>query len=274
MFCLYFIQLDNQYKPVMCTMCLHRGKHTLEEVAENIKIQPKRDKKLNCKQNNTLGPFSDLSEAEKLKDCKWKHDETKDVTFKLDDGSTVSANREFLAEKNEVLRGMLKGSFVESGSNFVEMPTISKTSLEILIHFLYGCRCDLMEKGDVQTCIDLVFFSQMYMVKNLHSYAVFKMMSAINDGGDIIRIYESGVGRIDENLILQALCVVLVRPMKTWKRALWMKELFESVHAEDINHNIRMIIYHPLDMNRLTCNCDQSLSLYMVSESAYRKLCL
>ncbi|XP_071538495.1 uncharacterized protein [Panulirus ornatus] len=270
------LQLDNQYKPVMCTMCLHRGKHTPEEVAENIKIQQKREKKLNCKQDSTVGPFSDPLDPSdvKVKECKWKDDETKDVTFKLDDGSTVSANREFLAEKNEVLRGMLMGSFAEGVSTFVELPLTSKTSLEMLIHFLYGCRCDLMEKGDVKAYIDLVFFSQMYMVENLHSYAVFKMMSSINDGGDIIRIYESGVGRIDENLILQALCVVLVKPMKTWKRALWIKELFESKHAEDINHNIRMIIYHPLDMNRLICNCDQSLSLYMVNESAYRKLCL
>nr|XP_045614950.1 uncharacterized protein LOC123768446 isoform X1 [Procambarus clarkii] len=268
------LQLDNQYKPVMCTVCLHQGKHTPEEVAEHIRMQQNKDKKLNYSLDSSFF-FNNSSESEeiKTKECKWENDKVKDVIFKLDDGSTISANREFLSEKNEVLRGMLMGSFVESGSSYVKMPLTNKAALEMLIHFIYGCRCDVMDSGNMSAYIDLVFISQMYFVKHLHAYAVFKMMASISDGEDILKIFESGVGHIDENLILQALCTVLVRPMKTWKRARWMKELFQSSHSKDIDHNIRMIIHHPLDMNRLVCTCDQSLSLYMVSESVYTKLC-
>ncbi|XP_042211032.1 uncharacterized protein LOC121858595 isoform X2 [Homarus americanus] len=267
------LQLENQFKPVMCAVCLRQGKHTPEEVAEHIKMQQKSDKKLNFNQDNaqTLVGNSSESEGKKPTECKWGLDEIKDVTFKLEDGSTVSANREFLAEKNEVLRGMLKGTFVEGVSSFVEWPCSSKTPVEMLIHFLYGCRCDFMESRDIKTYIELMFLSQMYLVENLYSYAVFKMMSSISDGDDIIKIYESGVGRMKN--LLQALCKALVKPMKTWKRARWMKELFQSEHSEDIDHNIRMIIHHPLNMNRYVCNCDLSLSLYMACESVYGKLC-
>lgn len=201
-------------------------------------------------------------------------DEEQDVTFRLKDGSTVSANRESLAEKNEVLRGMLLGSFSEGSSPSVELPWCSKKSVEMLIHFLHGCRhCSLMECGRMEAYVELVLMSQMYLVEGLQGYAEARMIASISEWEDVIHIYESGVGRINENLILQAICLVLVKPMKTWKRARWIKGLFQSPHAEDIDHNIRMILHHPLDMNRLVCNCNQSLSLYMVSESEYRKLC-
>lgn len=268
------LQLDNRFKPVKCAVCLRQGKHTPEEVADHFKMQLNNDKMLNDKLTNLLVLGNSLgSEKSESKKCKWKDDEVKDVTFKLEDGSTVSANREFLSEKNEVLRGMLMGSFVEGESSFVKLALKSKSSLEMLIHFLYGCRCDFMESKNVTEYIDLVFLSQMYLVEDLHSYAMLKLLDSISDGEDIIRIYESGVGHIDENLILQVLCIALVRPMKTWKRARWLKELFQSSHSEDIDHNIRMIIHHPLDMNRLVCCCDQSQCLYKVSESEYTKLC-
>ena len=208
-------------------------------------------------------------------ECLWpRGKEEKDVTFRLGDGSTVSANRESLADKNEFLRGMLLGSFSEGLSSSVDLPWTSKESTEMLIHFLHGCRlCSHMERGGMQAYMELVLMSEMYLVEELQVYAESRMISAINAWEDIIRIYESGVGRINENIILWAICTVLVKPMKTWKRARWIKGLFQSPHAEDIDHNIRMILRHPLDMNRLVCNCNKSLSLYMVSESEYTKLC-
>lgn len=216
---------------------------------------------------------NEASCADPVHRCNWAKAGVRDVTFKLEDGTTVSASREILAEKNEVLRSMLMGSFVEGTNSCIELPERSRSSLEILIHFLYGCRCEVLDNGDVKTYIEVVFLSQMYMLNSLQAFAMAKMISSIKDGRDIITIYESSVGVIDENLILQALCTVLVKPMKTWKRARWLKEMFQSEHACDIEHNIRMILHHPLDLNRLICNCDQSKSLYRISESEYTKLC-
>ncbi|XP_069974894.1 uncharacterized protein [Penaeus vannamei] len=272
------LQLDRQVSPVKCLVCFQRGNHTPEEVAQHFKLQ----------QKNTATPYeppqkeeqggitprgSESSHTDPQDKCKWAKESVRDVTFKLEDGSTVSASREILAEKNEVLRNMLMGSFVEGTTSCITLSDRSRASYEILIHFLYGCRCDVLDSGDIKTYIELVFLSQMYMLNSLQTFAMAKMISSIKVGRDIIGIYESGVGFIDENLILQALCTVLVKPMKTWKRARWLKELFQSEHACDIDHNIRMILHHPLDLNRLICNCDQSKSLYRISESEYTKLC-
>ncbi|KAK8397301.1 hypothetical protein O3P69_004778 [Scylla paramamosain] len=268
------LQLENQFRPVRCEVCYRRESHTKEEVTAQLK-----NKNMRCGQTHpahsathTHTPASSLNET---MDCQWLKDkEEKDVTFRLEDGSTVSANRESLADKNEFLRGMLLGSFSEGLSSSIDLPWTSKESTEMLIHFLHGCRrCIHMESGGMEAYMELVLMSEMYLVEELQVYAESRMISAINAWEDIIRIYESGVGRINENIILWAICTVLVKPMKTWKRARWIKGLFQSPHAKDIDHNIRMILRHPLDMNRLVCNCNQSLSLYMVSESEYTKLC-
>ncbi|XP_042892679.1 uncharacterized protein LOC122266852 [Penaeus japonicus] len=272
------LQLDKQVSPVKCLVCFQRGNHTPEEVAQHFKLQQKSTttptEPPHKEEPGGMTPRgNEASCTDPVHRCNWAKAGVRDVTFKLEDGSTVSASREILAEKNEVLRSMLMGSFVEGTNSCIELPERSRSSLEILIHFLYGCRCEVLDNGDVKTYIEVVFLSQMYMLNSLQAFAMAKMISSIKDGRDIITIYESSVGVIDENLILQALCTVLVKPMKTWKRARWLKEMFQSEHACDIEHNIRMILHHPLDLNRLICNCDQSKSLYRISESEYTKLC-
>lgn len=268
------MQLENQYKPVRCEVCYRRESHSKEEVTAQLK-----NKNVRCGSGQaTPAPTHTHTHIPTRKEedfeCHFARDEAQDITFRLKDGSTVSANRESLAGKNEVLQGMLLGSFSEGSSPSVELPWSSKRSVEMLIHFLHGCRgCQGMEGARMEAYMELVLMSQMYLVEGLQGYAEARMIAAVSEWEDVIHIYESGVGRINENLILQAICLVLVKPMKTWKRARWIKGLFQSPHAEDIDHNIRMILHHPLDMNRLVCNCNQSLSLYMVSESEYRKLC-
>ena len=289
-------QLENQYKPVRCEVCYRRESHTKEEVTAQLKNKNIRQAQTQASPPHThtvthtptpthtvthtpthTGAHTATPTSHKIetKECQWlKDEEEQDVTFKLKDGSSVSANREFLADKNEFLNGMLMGSFSEGQCSSVELPWTSKESIEMLIHYLHGCWvCAHMEGRAMEAYMELVLMSQMYLVERLQLYAETQMISAINEWNDIIQIYESGVGRINENLVLRAICTVLVKPMKTWKRARWIKGLFQSPHAEDIDHNIRMILHHPLDMNRLVCNCNKSLSLYMVSESEYTKLC-
>ncbi|KAK3884636.1 hypothetical protein Pcinc_011101 [Petrolisthes cinctipes] len=274
------LQLENQFKPVKCEVCLKRGTHTKEEISAQLNNQRLFGQKKDPRQGGLV--FAQLQQTPpqpphrrpvQSRECKFACDKNKDITFKLKDGSCVSANREFLAEQNEVLSNMLMGSFSEGNSSCIELAWTCKASVEELMHFLYKCECNVMGRGDTKAYIELMFMSQMYLMDDLHAYAVHNLIPSISGGDDIISIYESEVGRIDEHIILQALCNALVKPMKTWKRAIWLKELFQSRHAEDIDHNIRMIIHHPLDMNRQVCNCDQSLSLYRVSESDYRKLC-
>lgn len=261
-------------------MCLKQGTHTKEEVTAQLNNQKRCGQKkdawqrsIGIPQPQQLSPQPPHKTPTQNRECKYLCDKNKDITFRLKDGSCVSANREFLAEKNEVLSNMLMGSFSEGLSSCIDVAWTCKASVEELMHFFYQCECGLMGQGDTKAYIELMFMSQMYLMDDLQDYAAHNLITSISGGKDIITIYESEVGRINENIMLQALCNALVKPMKTWKRAIWLKELFQSQHADDIDHNIRMIIHHPLDMNRLVCNCDQSLSLYRVSESDYRKLC-
>ncbi|KAK7069184.1 hypothetical protein SK128_018719 [Halocaridina rubra] len=260
------LQLDKQLQPVKCPVCSERRTHSPEEIAKHLRMQQENMK-------SQEGASCHTSTEINTGHCKFKLDKVKDITFKLENGETLSANREFLSEKNDVLNGMLSGSFAEGKSTSVDLATTSKTSLEMLIHYLYGCQCDFLENANFRSYLQLVFLSQMYMVKDLDAFAMLKMISAIGEGSDIVMLYESELGRINEHIVLQAICTTLVRPMKTWKRARWFKELFQSKHADDIDHNIRLILHHPLDLNRLVCNCDQSLSLYAAKESVYSKLC-
>ena len=255
-------QLDRQVHPVRCSVCYSRGNHTAEEVAKHFTLQQKR---------SHLAPH-DATEDPVSGVCRWTTEATRDIAFTFEDGSRIEASRALLASKNDVLNSMLMGSFAEGKDSSIRITETSKASWEILIHFLYECRCPVIEGGDVRAYLELVFLTQMYFVENLKDFALAKIVTSIRSAQDVVSLYESGIDAIDETIILQALCTVLVRPMKTWKRSRWLKELFESSFAEDIDQNIRMILRHPLDINRLVCNCDQSLSLYRASESEYTKL--
>ncbi|XP_068245940.1 uncharacterized protein [Palaemon carinicauda] len=263
------LQLGKQIQPAKCPACSERRTHSQDDIARHIHVQQEQSK---AQEEVFAKAALRLSESDDSKQCKFISDEVKDVTFSLEGGETLSANREFLSEKNDVLNGMLMGSFAEGSSACIKLPEIKKAALEMLIHYLYGCQCDFMENADFQSYLQLVSLSQMYMVKNLDTFAVMKMISTISEGSDIIMLYESGLGRIDENIVMQAISTTLIRPMKTWKRAQWFKELFQSKHSADIDHNIRVVLHYPLDINRLVCNCNQSLSLYAVNESVYSKL--
>ena len=254
--------MDYQLKQNACPTCLQQAASTEED--EN-------DKVLNDPSNQSTEPLKIVCSGH-TEICHWTNDNNKNITFKLEDGSEVKANRELLATRNEFFKGLLKGHFAESNSEQVPITSISKPCLEFIIHFLYECSCTTLYRGNMESYLELLFASEMYFLHKLRNYAAYKVISQINKAEDVLRIYESGVGRIHEDSILHALCIVLVKPMKTWKRARWIKSLFTSKFSEDIIHNISMILKYPLDVNREICNCDMTQSLYMVSENVYEKL--
>ncbi|CAG9561823.1 unnamed protein product [Danaus chrysippus] len=58
------------------------------------------------------------------------------VTFKLDDSSTVRANKDFLCQHSEYFNAMLMGNFKESAENCVRLKNVTKGGLEYLLTLL------------------------------------------------------------------------------------------------------------------------------------------
>ncbi|XP_052741286.1 armadillo repeat-containing protein 5 isoform X2 [Bicyclus anynana] len=70
------------------------------------------------------------------------------VTFKLDDSSTVKANKLFLCQHSEVFSAMLMGQFKESIEKCVQIKNVSKPALEYLFTLL---QCGLNNpKNDIE----------------------------------------------------------------------------------------------------------------------------
>ncbi|XP_061383636.1 uncharacterized protein LOC116769953 isoform X2 [Danaus plexippus] len=69
------------------------------------------------------------------------------VTFKLDDSSTVRANKDFLCQHSEYFNAMLMGRFKESAENCVRLKNVTKSGLEYLLTLLdcglYDAHSDL-----------------------------------------------------------------------------------------------------------------------------------
>ena len=66
-----------------------------------------------------------------------QHTSTHDVTFKMSDGSSVSAHRVIVAAGSPVFHAMLYGSMKESSQKEIELPNIERSILKMLFYFIY-----------------------------------------------------------------------------------------------------------------------------------------
>ncbi|NP_001085679.1 rho related BTB domain containing 1 S homeolog isoform X1 [Xenopus laevis] len=76
-----------------------------------------------------------VRKANRIKECLSKATFS-DVTFKLDDGS-ISAHKPILICSCEWMSAMFRGSFIESASNEVDLPNVSKASMQAVLDYLY-----------------------------------------------------------------------------------------------------------------------------------------
>lgn len=88
------------------------------------------------------------------------------ITFSLDDGSIVPANKTSLCNNSPVFEAMLTGNFKESEQNEVKICDISEKCLQHFVK-LIDTYCECILPDDVNVLLELVSISDRYLVNKL-----------------------------------------------------------------------------------------------------------
>lgn len=91
------------------------------------------------------------------------------VTFKLDDGSSLQADKEFLCEKSDFFNSLLKGYFKESNKDEVCLHNVELKSLECLLQLLQlvDTTADVEVRVDLELLLDVIALCDRYLMPDL-----------------------------------------------------------------------------------------------------------
>ena len=242
------------------------------------------------KSSNSLKPFAikDCSNVHSV-DCLWAAKEGKDLKLIVDateemeveeeEGATdrpmIMAHRSILCEASGVWAAMFGGQgWLEDTTSEVTVGGgVGINCVQAIVHYLYGCRrCSYLSNLPLIAYINLLHACHMYGLAKLQHFAAEQIVQNCVTGDDVLAVYVSGVGRINEDIITAVLIKLISVEVPTWRRSEWLQSLSCSVHGPDLLHNLYTIVFRALESGASNCNCDISQSLYMASESVYDKL--
>ena len=171
-------------------------------------------------------------------------------------GEAVSAHRDVLRAANSVWDAMLGGNWQESGERAVRVRGMDAPTLRAIVHHMYGCKCAALTKLNLQTYVSLVLACDMYGMPQLQTYALSRIKPLCCTADNLIAVYGSGIGRVDDSVVIECLWRVVVEvSAPTWLRSQWLYAVSTSPFAADLLYNLREMLLKPMQKT-LYCNCD------------------
>lgn len=131
------------------------------ELADVLKVSPSVDGRESLDRNHLLNNLNSSSLSFLGVD---NFPKPSTVTFELDDGSTVEANRKTLCQKSDAFSAMLGGGFSESGKRKVKLKNTSNGGLQTLLLAADGQDYD--DRG-IESLLDAVLLADKFLMTDL-----------------------------------------------------------------------------------------------------------
>ncbi|CAG9831620.1 unnamed protein product [Diabrotica balteata] len=90
------------------------------------------------------------------------------VTFKLDDGICIKADRDYLTNKSDYFNRLLTGHFKESSEDEIYLHNVKSQTLKCLLKIL--TYKDIWYKADIDTLLDVIALSDEYLMNDLNCF--------------------------------------------------------------------------------------------------------
>ncbi|GLV45894.1 hypothetical protein CBL_11691 [Carabus blaptoides fortunei] len=150
------------------------------------------------------------------------------VTIQLDDGSTVTTDRDFLIERADYFKVMLTGAFKESNEEVIRLTNVSNHALQCLFNLLK----DEYEKKDPQqlnvnliTILEVIVLTDIYLMDGLTDWLTRCVEQYLLKVDTACDIYNWSIMSGTNFLRVETVAFVLTAKMKDCER----HELFESI---------------------------------------------
>ncbi|KAF2903462.1 hypothetical protein ILUMI_02724 [Ignelater luminosus] len=167
------------------------------------------------------------------------------VRFKLDDGTCVEADREFLSERSDYFNRLLYGLFKESEENEIRLSNVSSKSLKLLLMLLqYDLNSTDVHKINVEldTLLDVIVLTDRYIMEDLcvcltTSVQYFKLLSST-----IPTIYQWSLESRTNILRVESIAYALVGCMNDNNRYDMFENLLQLGYVEQIADDLHQLL--------------------------------
>ncbi|XP_076272904.1 BTB/POZ domain-containing protein Rnb [Rhynchophorus ferrugineus] len=173
------------------------------------------------------------------------------VSFVLDDGSVVEADRDFLSEKSEFFNGLLNGHFKESSESQVALSKVHTRSFRCLLCLLQSV--DLSEVADIdldlETLLDVIVLCDRYLLMELCvvlTDAVERYKISIDT---LPTIYNWSVESGTNLLRVESVAFALVVEVDEKKRLSMFESLFRLGYKEQLLQDIQSLLFRFLTLS-------------------------
>lgn len=165
------------------------------------------------------------------------------VSFKLDDGNTVYADRNFLSNRSDYFNRLLSGSFKESEQSEITLPNISSKSLKILLNLLH---CNVVSLGVVNlhldTMLELLEVTERYLLIELNVYLTNCMQQLHISNRTVPLIYQWSIESRTNILRVEAIAFALVGDMPDLDRLHMFHDLFNLGYYTQLRDDIQRLL--------------------------------
>lgn len=179
------------------------------------------------------------------KDC------TNIVTFKLDDGSCVKADRDFLSDKSVYFDRMLNGQFRESQEDEIALCNVKNKSFKCLLKLL-SCEVTrtqtLQVDLDLPTLLDVIALTDRYLLPDLCVSLTCCVEQQRINRETVSVIYRWSLESGTNILRVESVAFALVCNMLDSERVEMFKKLFELGYTEELVEDIRKLLERFLSM--------------------------
>lgn len=170
------------------------------------------------------------------------------VTFLLDDGSTVTANKGIICEKSEFFEAMFRRGFKEAKESVVRLKDISSDCLTALFRLLYTY-CDCILPKNVQVLLELIVQTDRFLIPSLSEKLLNIAMHCKLNYRNCHLMYEWAIEKgnflpstKDWPIREHILKYVLVEKLTFKERTYSFKSLLKSRHKSNVLNDVTNLI--------------------------------
>lgn len=173
------------------------------------------------------------------------------VTFKLDDGTHVKADRDFLSEKSVYFNKLLSGQFKESHEKEIALRNVANKSLKTLLSLL---QCDINRTEvieldfDLATLLDVIALSDRYLLFDLCVSLTSSVEQFRISTETVPAIYQWSLESGTNILRVESIAFALVCNILDSERFAMFRSLFDLGYAEQLVEDIQKLLERFLNM--------------------------
>lgn len=166
------------------------------------------------------------------------------VSFKLEDGSSLQENREFLCEKSDFFNRLLKGHFKESMENEVYLHNVELKSFECLLKLLrlVDGSVDVEVKVDLETLLDVILLCDRYLMPDLCSCLLNSVEKFRISRRTVPIIYRWSLESGTNLLRIESIAYALVANLSLNQRLKMFEELFSLGYTSELLEDIHKLL--------------------------------